>query len=120
MYLHVYLLAVIVKLVASDIVYLQAYYSTTNPSLHSYPCVAVVVVRFIFVLSPVRLVFFLTLVTVIGAGDPDMDASWAAELVFDGSQSGTSIPPLAGGDCEFLADGEAFTASGISPTLSTT
>ena len=55
------------------------------------------VVRFFLVLSPVRLVFFLTLVTVIGAGDPDTAVSVTA-LAFDDSQSGASVPPLAGGE----------------------
>ena len=64
-----------------------------------------------------RLVFFLTLVTVMGAGDSDAVVATATALVLDAPQSGTSAPPLDGGVCEFLAD---LAASGISPTLSTT
>lgn len=79
-------------------------------------CYSAAIVRFFFELSPVRLAFFLTLVTVIGAGDPGTDVSSTIALVLDAPQTGTSAPPL-GGVAELRAD---FAASGISPTRSTT
>lgn len=64
-----------------------------------------------------RFVFFLTLVTVMGAGDSGAVVAAATALVLDAPQSGTSTLPLDGGVCEFLAD---LVASGIAPILSMT